>query len=105
LSLQSARVLLYTTRTQISFPKEKITGKHLLGKQQALITHLKNEGCKISDIWVGGEGNKEQGYGICLEVTGNWVQEVVEAGGLDFDDLEKKGFRRVKKVWKVSQAL
>jgi hypothetical protein len=30
---------------------------------------------------------------------------VVKAGGLDFDELEKKGFRRVKKVWKVSQAL
>jgi hypothetical protein len=28
-----------------------------------------------------------------------------KAGGLDFDDLEKKGFRRVKKVWKVSKVL
>jgi hypothetical protein len=76
-----------------------------LGKQQALITHLKNDGCKISDIRIGGEGNKEQGYGICLEVTGNWVQGVVKAGRLDFNKLEKKGFRRVKKVWKASQAL
>jgi hypothetical protein len=26
---------------------------HLLGNRQALITYLKNEGCKISDILVG----------------------------------------------------
>ena len=65
-----------------------------LGKQRGLIRHLKEEDYSIHEIWVGGEGNTEQG--ICLEVTANWVQEVAEAGRLDIDKLEEKGFRRVE---------
>ena len=92
-------VIIYDSNSDL-LPKGEVTGKHLLGRQQALITHLIKEKYKISDIWVG-EGNKEQGYGICLEVTARWVQEVAKAGRVDFDDLEKKRFRRVEKVWRV----
>jgi hypothetical protein len=59
-----------------------------------LIRHLREEEeYNISEIWVGGEGNNDNG--ICLEVTARWIEEVAEAGGLDIDNLEKKGFRRV----------
>jgi hypothetical protein len=46
-------LLRHKTKVQISFQREKSLGKISLASG------------KISDIWVGGEGNKKQGYGIC----------------------------------------
>ena len=89
-------VIIYDSNSDL-LPKQKVIGKNLLGKQRVLIAYLRDEEFKISDIWIG-EGNKEQGYSICLEVTAKWVKEVAKAGGLEFDDLEKKGLRRVQKV-------
>jgi hypothetical protein len=48
-------VIIYDSNSDL-LPKGEVTGKHLLRKQQALITHLKNEGCKISDVWLEGMG-------------------------------------------------
>ena len=79
-----ASILLYTYDSNSDLLPSEVTEKDLLGRQQALITHLRNEEYKISDIWVGGEGNKEQGYGICLEVTAKWVEEVGKAGRSEF---------------------
>jgi hypothetical protein len=67
------RLIIYYSNSDL-LPEANVTEADLfLGKQRDLIKHLrKEEKYKISEIWVG-EGNKEQGYGICLEVTAKWV--------------------------------
>jgi hypothetical protein len=87
------RLIIYDSNSDL-LPEGEIFEKDLiLGKQRGLIRHLREEEeYNISEIWVGGKGNNDDG--ICLEVTAKWIQEVAEAGGLDIDNLEKKGFRR-----------
>ena len=91
-------LIIYDSNSDL-LPKGKVTSNDLwLHKQRALVTYLRNEGYHISDVWVGGEGNNDKG--ICLELTGCWIQKLM-AGGLDINKLEEEGFRRVENVWRV----
>ena len=90
------RLIIYDSNSDF-LPEANVTEADLiLGKQRGLIKHLREkEKYQITEIWVGGEGNTEEGK--CLELTAKWIQEVAKAGGPDIDDLEKKGFRKVQK--------
>jgi len=81
---------------------EEVTGNDLwLHRQRALFTYLKNEGYR-PNVWVGGKGNNDQG--ICLKVTGRWIQKVM-AGELDINNdklLLDEGFKPVGNMWRVT---
>lgn len=95
----ASTLFIYDSNSDRLSRDEEVTGKKLLGKQQALVRHLRaDKHYKINDIWIGGEGSTDQGF--CLPVTANWFQEVVKAGKSYFDDPEQKGFRKVEKVWR-----
>jgi hypothetical protein len=80
---------------------EEVTGNDLwLHRQRALVTYLKNGGYHF-DVWAGGKGNNDQG--ICLEVTGRFIEKVM-AGKLDINNdklLLDEGFKLVRNIWRV----